>query len=577
MKFKIGKKLFFRKKLSIRWTVGKKLVGGFLCVSILLGMVSFISYYNINKVEESFSDLVDRRAAILANAKDIQYNASQQVAGMRGVLLQEEGSEEIVSTAINAMNEEIKVTYEMVQRPELLEALQTLQIFNAEFQSNADAVINLMKSNPAEANRHSVQVLFPLSGKIRDISNQVAMDQAHNMEEGSKANSDLVSSVLTTVITLSIVSFVLAIVIGVIISRMITRPIAAIAEGAQKISQGILIEGDIKVKNRDEIGDLAISFNLMKQNLRHLIGEVGMNSEQVAATAQELSASAEQTSKATEQISMAIQEVALGSEKQVQSATEANEAAAEISRGMNQAAVSIQSVADLTMTASDKANAGNQVVSQAVEQMNSMQRSAGHTAEVINALGEKSKEIGHIVQMITEIANQTNLLALNAAIEAARAGEHGRGFAVVADEVRKLAEQSGNAAGQIRNLIGEVQAEADKAVQSMNEGASIVKEGIHMVHLSGESFRDIVKAIEQVVSESQEVSAIIEQVNSSGQNMAEMMEGVAHIAEQSSGNTQNVAASAEEQNASMEEISASAEALTRMAQDLQDVISKFKV
>lgn len=577
MKFKFGKKLSIGKKLSLKWTVGKKLIGGFLCVSLLLGIVSFISYSSIKKVDESFSDLVDRRAAILANAKDIQFNASQQVAGMRGVLLQHEGSEEIVSTAINVMNEEIKVTYDMVRRPELLEALQKLQMLNAEFKNNADAVINLMKSNPAEANRHSVQVLFPLSREIGDISNQIALDQAQNMDEGSKANTELVNSVLATVITLSLFTFVLAIVIGLIIARLITKPISAIADGAQKISQGILTDGDIHVKNRDEIGDLASSFNQMKQNLRHLIGEVGMNSEQVAATAQQLSASAEQTSKATEQISMAIQEVALGSEKQVHSATEANEAAAEISRGMNQAAVSIQSVADLTMTANDKANTGNQVVSQAVEHMNSMQRSAGHTAEVINALGEKSKEIGHIVQMITEIANQTNLLALNAAIEAARAGEHGRGFAVVADEVRKLAEQSGNAAGQIRELIGEVQAEADKAVHTMNEGASIVKEGIHMVHLSGESFRDIVQAIEQVVTESQEVSAIIEQVNASAQNMVQMMEGVAHIAEQSAGNTQNVAASAEEQNASMEEISASSEALTRMAQDLQDVISKFKV
>ncbi len=239
----------------------------------------------------------------------------------------------------------------------------------------------------------------------------------------------------------------------------------------------------------------------------------------------------------------------MGSEKQVHSAAEANQAAAEILRGMNQAALSIQSVADLTTTANEKATAGNKVVTQAMEQMNVMQRSVGHTAEVINALGEKSKEIGHIVQLITEISNQTNLLALNAAIEAARAGEHGRGFAVVADEVRKLAEQSGDAAGQIRQLIGEVQAEADKAVQSMDEGANVILEGIQMVHQSGEAFRDIVKAIEQVAAESQEVSAIIEQVNSSSQSMAEMMEGVAHIAEQSAGNTQNVAASAEEQNA----------------------------
>ncbi|MGG1599046.1 methyl-accepting chemotaxis protein [Paenibacillus naphthalenovorans] len=561
----------------MKLTIGKKMLGGFLSVSLLLGIISFISYYNIKKVDESYSDLVERRVIILSNAKDMQISASRQISGMRGVLMQEEGSSEIVATAINDLSEKINATIQIVQREELKAKLQKLQILNADFKSQSDAIIASVRSNPEQAVRQSNQVLFPLAREIRDMSDQIANEQAKLMEEASAANRQLVDSVVTTVLFLSVFACILAVLIGVYITRIIKKPILTIAASAKEISSGILTGDDIKVKNRDEIADLANSFNQMKMNLRHLIGQVSNNAKQVSATSHDLFESAEQTSKATEQISIAIQEVALGSEKQVHSAAEANQAAAEILRGMNQAALSIQSVADLTTTANEKATAGNKVVTQAMEQMNVMQRSVGHTAEVMNALGEKSKEIGHIVQLITEISNQTNLLALNAAIEAARAGEHGRGFAVVADEVRKLAEQSGDAAGQIRQLIGEVQAEADKAVQSMDEGATVILEGIQMVHQSGEAFRDIVKAIEQVAAESQEVSAIIEQVNSSSQSMAEMMEGVAHIAEQSAGNTQNVAASAEEQNASMEEISASAESLSKMAQDLQEMISKFKV
>lgn len=388
--------------------------------------------------------------------------------------------------------------------------------------------------------------------------------------------SSSTQGILYTTIAVIAVAIVIGILLVFWIVRSITKPLKELMSSTGKIADGDLSE-EIVLRSKDELGQLSASVNQMRISLRHLIGQVGLNTDHVASTSEQLSASAEQTSRATEQISTAIQEVALGSEKQVSSATEAAEAAAEISRGMNQAASSIQNVADLTSTASNKANIGNKVVTQTVEQMNRVQLSVSQTSVVVNTLGEKSKEIGHIVELITQIANQTNLLALNAAIEAARAGEQGRGFAVVANEVRKLAEQSGDAAAQIRELIHEIQTEAGKAVESMNDGTSIVKEGIEMVHLTGETFGDIVNSIERLAAESQEVSAIVEQVNSSSQSMVEMMEGVAHIAVQSAGNTQNVAASAEEQNASMEEVAASADALNKMAQELQDVISKFKV
>lgn len=56
-----------------------------------------------------------------------------------------------------------------------------------------------------------------------------------------------------------------------------------------------------------------------------------------------------------------------------------------------------------------------------------------------------------------------------------------------------------------------------------------------------------------------------------------MMGIVAQIFEQSSVNTQSMAASSEEQLASMEEISGSETSLAKMAEDLQVLISKFKV
>ncbi|WP_042169445.1 methyl-accepting chemotaxis protein [Paenibacillus gorillae] len=560
----------------MNFTIRKKLLAGFLGVIILLGMISSMSYVQIQQINNSYSDLVERRSVILMNAKDMQIYASRAISGLRGALLEEEGQIDTLATMISDLDKVIQLTAGLAVREEHKEMLNQLAVLNTQFRTESDKVIALIPDNPSEAKRYSVEVASPLAREIRNIADRIVVDQARSMEEGTQSNIQLVSGVIQTILLLSVISLLLAIGIAILISQLIAKPILALVGGAEKIAAGDLTQPDIQVKNRDEIGQLAGSFNQMKMNLRNLIREVGLNTDQVAATSEELSASAEQTSKATEQIAAAVQEVASGAATQVSSAAAATNAAAEITKGMNQAASSIQFVAELTTAANDKADAGNKVVAQTIEQMNIVRNSASETAEIIYTLGEKSKEISGIAELITSISTQTNLLALNASIEAARAGEEGRGFAVVAGEVRKLAEQSSVAAGQVRELIQEVQSETAKAVRSMNEGTSVVKAGIDMVHLTGQSFSEIAISIEQVAVESQEVSSIVEQVNASSQSMLEMMGNVARIAEQSAANSQNVASSSEEQTAAMEEVSASAEALSKMAQELQEAISKFK-
>lgn len=179
--------------------------------------------------------------------------------------------------------------------------------------------------------------------------------------------------------------------------------------------------------------------------------------------------------------------------------------------------------------------------------------------------------------MMTEIANQTDLLALNASIEAARAGEHGRGFAVVASEVRKLADQSGESAVKVSRLVRQIQEQSDLAVLAVGDGSKVMEQGLLEARQSGTTFRDIASAVDEISSQSQEVSAIVEQVHANIHETASRMERMLEILQESTNNTQNIAASLEEQHASIEEIANTASHLSKTADTLQLLANKFKV
>ncbi|WAA09360.1 methyl-accepting chemotaxis protein [Fervidibacillus albus] len=377
------------------------------------------------------------------------------------------------------------------------------------------------------------------------------------------------------------VDFVLSIAVATILFSLAIRflilsPIKKVEQAIQRASEGdltVFIENDAN----DEIGRLSKAFNRMIENLRGLIGNMNRTGLKVANYSNQLHSITEENSEATEQISLSIQEVSSGAESQAQSANELFHQAKDISNRMESSAHSIQMMAERAESTNVRAENGNEIVRKTVQQMNEIKKSVRETGELIYSLKERSDQVGKIVDMITEISDQTNLLALNASIEAARAGEHGKGFAVVAEEVRKLAEQSNGAGENIRHILMDIQSGILNAVQSMDQGKTIVESGIQMIGQTGDSFQAIVKDIEEVTVQAKEVSNTVDQVNTGLTNMVAMIERVAVTTEQSSGSIENISSSVEELNASMEEIAASASMLQTISDDLQSNLKEFKV
>lgn len=370
---------------------------------------------------------------------------------------------------------------------------------------------------------------------------------------------------------------VLIIFISLVIVQSITKPILSVAYRMNMVANGDLSIKPLAVKSKDELGQLASNFNVMIENIKHLVTEIRTASEQVASSSEQLTASSEETAQSTEQIAASIQTIASNSESQAKITDDTKEVVTNISHGISKISKNIEQTNTITENAVLAAKTGVEVIDNSIHQMKQADEKTTIASQTINGLGKKSNEIGDIISVITTIADQTNLLALNAAIEAARAGDYGKGFAVVAEEVRKLAEQSRQASSQISELIKQIQFEITASINAINEGSFAVDDGKLLVERAGVEFEKIANAISNV---SVQMHSILEESTKIDNHSNKMVDDILHltsITNEAKQNTQEIAYASAEQNGTMEEIAASANTLALMADELKQAAQAFKL
>lgn len=378
-------------------------------------------------------------------------------------------------------------------------------------------------------------------------------------------------------VLLGLIPLIIACIITIIIIGRKTKPLKSLNDYAKQIANGDLTVPKLEVKNKDEIGQLAETFNQMAENLRHVIKEFNSSADHVAVSTKELVIRVKQTNAASEEIAATMEELSAGVDTQVRTIEETSSTINVMSDGIQQIATSAHEVSNTAVEANDNANRGKESSMLAIKQMNEIKNTVNELSTVIKGLGERSKEITHIIEIITDIADQTNLLSLNASIEAARAGEYGRGFAVVANEVKKLAEQSSNSALQISQLINATQNDVGEAEVSMDVAKNEVSNGIGIVEEVGHSFEQLTSYIQNVSMQIQDVSAAAQQMTVGSQEIVNSMDHVTSISETASTNTQEVTARTEQQVELMNQVNEAITILSTTAEKSRALISKFKI
>lgn len=625
-------------KLSVRL----KLVGSFLLVILLTAVVGLSGIRTNSNMNTSFGQISNNWMPKGLLIKDINLTVANhriwEAANVQAATLHDKKAMAEYSVKISSTREQF--SQQMSRLKGMLVTEQEKQLYNglaekwrAYVATSDHSVVLVTQNKPLDAfavlRTTSRQTYLSLGQGLTDLNKL----NSGNVKNAELALADQYNDSRALNIALLIGAVVTGLAAALYLSGSIAKNVGFVTATAMEVAQGNLAVEKLRIKSRDEIGDMAKAVNTMVEHLRELVQTVSSSVQEIVTAGEELSATSEETSHSAQEVAKAVDEVAKGTGNQASSVNEAVQSVGQLASAVDQiasgatqqsesvnetnkiisqmvqviqeVASSAQAVSMAAENTSQAAKVGEEAVVKTVDGMERIKKKVFDAAQRIKNLGENSKQIGEIIQVIDDIAEQTNLLALNAAIEAARAGEHGKGFAVVADEVRKLAERSSKATKEIADLITGIQSETNEAVKAMEDGTKEVETGAELAQNAGlaleqiistvtetyeqtqnisaaaqemaASSGEVVKAVEMVAQVTEANTAATHQISASSAEVSGTMESIAAVTEQNSAAIEQVSASSEHISAATEQISESAESLSKMVIDLQSLIVKFRL
>ncbi len=366
-------------------------------------------------------------------------------------------------------------------------------------------------------------------------------------------------------IIIGVISILLLLFVVYTISvNLIVKPVKRVVSSLENIAKG---EGDLTIRipvvSKDELGELAVWFNLFLDRLQEMIRKISDNSEKVkgsssdlALIAGEMSGTAGETLDMSNNVSSAAEEMS----------SNLNAVAAAMEQSSTNTTMVASSVEEMTVTISEIAketDKAKNVAGSAVDQ-------SENAGKMMKELGIAAQAIGKVTETISDISEQTNLLALNATIEAARAGEAGKGFAVVASEIKDLSKQTAEATLDIRNRISVVQDTTDVSVKEITKVADTILSINNIVDKISQSVDEQSSATNEIAANVTQLSSGISEVSTNvGQSStvaSEISKDITHV---------NIASS--NVSTSSDQIKNSVEDFQQMATELNKIVGGFVI
>lgn len=373
----------------------------------------------------------------------------------------------------------------------LLAAYQTRSIPKVSFE------LNPLSPQSHKLGRDLIALVYPIPGPQRETPEIIG-----TLILGVSAESLQLRTRRFQIIGIGLggLLFVMGSLLAWLIGTNISGPLTRLSEVAQQIAAGDLSQqaGARTIHLNDEIGELARSFDYMRENLQSVLSHIKHAGLKMQSSSDEIFQAVNQLAVALEQQSASVLET-----------TTMMESITESSRKITGNADVVVEMAERTRSHSQK---GVAIAEETIAKMQEIDATNTQFLRKITSLGERSEKIGDVIQLIHEIADQTKLIAFNAALEAVGSRDAvGKRFNVVAVEIRRLADTIIESTQEIEDNILEIQQGTRELVLSSDVTTGRISEGSQHTITSAKWLQEILDAAIHANEEAKEIALSAQQ------------------------------------------------------------------